>query len=188
MVRNHYKRLMLYQGMKAKSIRESQFTEFPPTNATAPGILDMDSKRVTALEVERFFVPAMWPCSHAQYPRCEKRHPSGADQDLTYYGTLEKPWHRWQGFGTRVKALPSQTKAAKAHPWMWSLGNQTEPVRVPLVSSFFFQVLQVHDHETSGFIQIWTCFVWWFCQLPRGFPWYRGQDIFLPWAWICMGW
>lgn len=107
--------------MKAEyRIRESQFIEFPPNKwSPAPGILDMDSKRVTALEVERFFEKP--PCGHAAMLNIlgvKKRHPSGADQDLTYYGTLEKPWHRWQGFGTRVKALPSQTKAAKAHPWM----------------------------------------------------------------------
>ena len=45
----------------------------------------------------------------------KKRHPSGADQDLTYYGTLEKPYH---GTGGRVLARgwrpsPAITKAAK---------------------------------------------------------------------------
>ena len=104
-------------------------------------------------------------------------HPSGADPDLTYYGTLGKTVAPVAGFWDEGEGPPQPNEGSEGWPWMWSLGNQTEPVRVPLVSSFFFRSCKFTNmkHHVSPY-QRWRfhpnlnlCRFSWFCQVPRRF-------------------
>lgn len=120
-------------------------------------------------------------------------HASGADQDLTYYGTLEKPGTVLKGFGRRVLNPPQTKSGPRPSPEVIFGRIKLKQFGFHLLAHFF-QVLPVHKHETSWnpikdevfFLQIWTCALWWFCQLPRG-SLVQGRGFFLGHG-STMGW